>query len=160
MPTQCLSLLPGVREVVDVLESCEGGLGFLRFRYVPQRKARKSCPSVDAQREDTAYSRAGEADPSLVRGFVPHGGEYEEGGGYWIFENRNGESLVRLRSMDRKKAQEAGAGYFSSYGMVKGEYLWRSYLVGGIRLDTVEAVHGNRTIRLFPNVPEGYRLGR
>jgi len=164
----CVALLPTIRDVVDVFEGLESGLGFVQFNYVTQRKPRKSCPSVDAQREDTRYSRAGEADPSLVRGYVPHGGEYESGG-YWVFENKSGESLIRLRSMDR---QSNGLGYHQENGEMldSGRYLWRSYLVGGIKLDTVQAVvpivnDAGKVVRqektrLFPNAPEGYRNGR
>jgi len=163
MPTTCQPLpvlMPTIRQVVDVFEALESGLGYLEFKYVPQRKTRRSCPSVDADRADTRYSAAGEDNPSLVRAYVPHGGAYGDEGGYWIFENKAGETLIRLRSMDR---QAAGDGYHKNPDgtpMVRGQYLWRSYLVGGIKLDTVKAVVGSSKTRLFPNAPEGFRWGR
>lgn len=155
MPTTCAVLMPTIRQIVDVFESLESGLGFIQFQYVPQRPAKRACASSLAAAADTVYSRAGQADPSLVRAYVPHGGVYE-GGGYFIFENKDGETLVRLRSMDRRKALPEGQGY---YDMTQGEYLWRSFLVGGIKLDTAYAVVNGVKTRLFPNAPEGFRLG-
>lgn len=160
MPTQCNDLMPSLRNVVDVFEALESGLGYLEFEYVPQRKARRSCPSVDAQREDTSYSPAAAANPALVRAYVPHGGLHGENDGYWIFENKASETLVRLRPSTRRAN---GLGVWKKADgspMDEGEYVWRSYLIQGIKLDTVVAVVGGQKVRLFPNAPQGFRWGR
>lgn len=160
MPTICATLMPTIREVVDVFESLESGLGFVQFNYVCQRKPKKVCPSLLEAQADTAYSRAGQADPSLVRAYVPHGGEYEgDAERYWIFENKSGETLVLLRSLDR---QSRGEGYHKDEAgnpLEAGRFLWRAYLLSGIKLDTVQAVVGGVKTRLFPNAPAGFRNG-
>jgi hypothetical protein len=152
--------MPTVRDVVDVFEGLESGLGFVQFNYVCQRKPKKACASTLAAAADTVYSRAGEADPSLVRAYVPHGGEYEgDAGRYWVFENKGGETLVLLRSLDRKSA---GEGYHKDEAgnpLEAGRFLWRAYLLGGIKLDSVMAVVNGVKTRLFPNAPQGFRWG-
>jgi hypothetical protein len=156
----CLSLMPTLRDVVDVFEGLESGLGFVQFNYVCQRKPKKACPSSIAAAADTQYSRAGQDDPSLVRAYVPHGGEYEGNAErYWVFENKDGETLVLLRSLDRKAAGEGYHKDEEGNPLEKGRFLWRAYLIGGIKLDTVQAVVGGAKVRLFPNAPQGFRWG-
>jgi hypothetical protein len=158
----CLSLMPTIRDVVDVFEGLESGLGFVEFQYVPQRKPKKICPSLLEARADTKYSRAGQADPSLVQAYVPHGGEYEgdrANAHYWIQENDNRETRVLLRNLHR---QSKGEGYHKDEEgnpLEAGRFLWRAYLLSGIKLDTVQAVVNGEKTRLFPNAPAGFRNG-
>jgi hypothetical protein len=138
--TPCPALMPTLRDVVDVFEGLEKGLGFIEFHYVSQRKP---TPSAIAARANTKYSAAGARNPSLSRGYVPHDGEYD--GVYWIYRNPAGEPSILLRSMDRQDAD--------------GKFQWRRYLLCGIKLDSVMAVVNGAKVRLFPNAPEGFRWG-
>jgi hypothetical protein len=150
--------MPTLREVVDVFEGLESGLGFIQFNYVPQLPKKKACPSSIAAAADTRYSRAGQADPSLVRAYVPAGGRHERD--YWIYENqKNQQLLVRLRPMDRLCEGNGTLKETTGEPMEEGKYVWRSYRVGGIKLDTVHAVIGGAKARLFPNAPAGFRRG-
>lgn len=73
--------------------------------------------------------------------------------------NKQGETYFLLYCSTRRKATPLGMGYYATCShtasYVKGQYLPRSFLLRGIRLDTVIVANGPRLVRLFPGVMAG-----
>ena len=139
----CVAPAPSMVQVKLALESA--ARRYVIFEYVPQLPPRPLTPSVIAQRADTRM-----LDPlPLVKGFL----EAKDRTAPPVWETKARNVCCIIKSMNRRKALPRGDGYFSRYGMIENEYLWRSYRLEGIRLHTLMAADGpNGLIRLFPIV--------
>ena len=142
----CLSARPTKDEVETALRSVAATLALIVFRYDPLPECRTAMtPSKAAAAADTI--QLGELDE--VKGFAVENSVFTTKS-----TDRKGNPievhlLLRLRTMNRRKANERGIGYNPGD---KGSYLWRSYRWEGIRLDTVKVCSGGRWQRLFPAV--------
>lgn len=137
----CVSPTPTLAQVKAAMESAQKR--YVTFHYVPQLPPRPLTPSVVAQQADTRML----GPLPLVKGFL----EAKDRTAPAVWTTKDGNYCAILKSMQRRKRLATGAGYFARYGMVENEYLWRSYRLAGIKLDTVfvqDGPHG--LIKLFP----------
>jgi hypothetical protein len=139
----CVSPAPTVEQVRLAFESAKAR--YVTFQYVPQLPPKPLTPSVVAQKADTRM-----LDPlPLVKGFL----EAKDRAANPVWKTKDERWVMVLKAMNRRKALPTGEGYFAKYDMTQDTYLWRTYRLEGVRLDTVMVNNGpGGLVRLFPLV--------
>jgi len=137
---QILSPAPTPAEIEDGLRSCEGL--YCQFQYVCQTPPRDG-PKAKEQMADTKAH----APHKMVKGFI----EGDKAKGIEPFPATKAGVNLQIRPMTRRKKLATGTGYFSRYGMIQGQNLWRQYRLTGIVPKTVKVNCGGRMIKVFPN---------
>lgn len=114
---------------------------YIEFRYIPQKK-KATSPSALAREADTIHK----GEPDVVKAFLDPEMttiRYAPTTGNWI---------VTLHTMNRQA--KTSDGEWAKYGYEEKNYVPHSYIMRGIRLDTVLVATNKGKERLFPNAPE------
>lgn len=113
---------------------------YVEFDYEPIPECRRPMtPSKAAALEDTVMV----APPGKVRGWIEDEGK--------VRITKEGHWVVTLRNINRKKRLPTGQGYYRDKS--KNEYLWRTYRLAGIDIESIlyNAGRGRGKTVLFRN---------
>ena len=130
-----LAANPDVNEIAESLESALKQ--YVEFDYEPQTETRMSASAIE-QRADTLVV----PPPEKVKGFL----EGKEGAKA-LWQTKDGRTVLTIRNMNRRKKMDTGTGYHARQGMSKGEYLFRTFRLEGVKLATVTVA---KKTKLFP----------
>lgn len=130
---------PTELEIASALMGVAGR--YIEFRYIPQKK-KATSPSALAREADTIHK----GEPDVVRAYLDHERTTIK------FAPTTGNWIVTLHTMNRVAAGVNGE--WAKYDYEKGEYVPHSYIMRGIRLDTLMVATSKGKERLFPNAPE------